>query len=131
MEFTESRSVPLVHASLVHGVYTRQNLLGRAWRPGEVEQFYLEMRQVGRLYGVREQDMPADWAEFCSWFDEMSAAKLTRSDVTDRVLAVVGSPKPPPVPLLRNEFCVELHRAARRRTGAHRDHRRSSAARTA
>ncbi|MEZ5150010.1 oxygenase MpaB family protein [Rhodococcus zopfii] len=93
-----------VHASLVHGVYTQQKLLGRGWRPGEAEQFYLEMRQVGRLYGVREQDMPADWAEFCSWFDEMSATKLTRSDVTDRVLAVVGSPQPPPVPLLRNEF---------------------------
>ncbi|WP_231611676.1 alpha/beta fold hydrolase [Rhodococcus sp. CX] len=93
-----------VHASLVHGVYTQQKLLGRGWRPGEVEQFYLEMRRVGRLYGVREQDMPADWAAFCAWFDQMSATRLERSDITDRVLAVVGSPQPPPIPLVGNKF---------------------------
>ena len=91
-----------VHASLVHGVYTQQKLLGRGWKPGEVEQFYLEMCQVARLYGVRDQDMPEDWAAFCRWFDEMTATRLERSDVTDRVLAVVESPKPPPVPVLRH-----------------------------
>lgn len=89
-----------VHASLVHGVYTQQQALGRGWEPGEVEQFYREMRQVGRLYGVRDKDMPADWATFCTWFDEMTATKLERSDITDRVLAVVASPKPPPLPVL-------------------------------
>lgn len=89
-----------VHASIVAGVYTQQQMLGRGWRPGEVEQFYQEMRQVGRLYGVREQDMPADWAAFCVWFDEMAATRLERSDITDRVLAVAGAPAPPPVPVL-------------------------------
>ncbi|WP_238815341.1 oxygenase MpaB family protein [Nocardia brasiliensis] len=92
-----------VHASLVHGVYTQQAVLGRGWRPGEVERFYLEMRRVGRLYGVREQDMPPDWATFTTWFDQMTTTRLERSDITDRVLAVVGSPKPPPmIPLLRH-----------------------------
>ncbi|MET7767851.1 alpha/beta fold hydrolase [Nocardia sp. NPDC005366] len=91
-----------VHASLVHGVYTQQKVLGRGWRPGEIERFYLEMRQVGRLYGVREQDMPPDWAAFTRWFEQMAATRLERSDMTDRVLAVVDSPKPPPVPVLRH-----------------------------
>ncbi|WP_210744336.1 alpha/beta fold hydrolase [Nocardia flavorosea] len=91
-----------VHASLVHGVYTQQKVLGRGWKSGEVEQFYREMRQVGRFYGVREQDMPVDWAAFCAWFDEMTATELERCDVTDRVLAVVGRPTPPPmIPVLR------------------------------
>ncbi|MBF6355732.1 DUF2236 domain-containing protein [Nocardia higoensis] len=91
-----------VHASLVHGVYTQQKLLGRGWKPGEVEQFYQEMRRVGRMYGVREQDMPVDWDSFCAWFDEMAATKLERSEVSDRVLAVVAGPKPPPmIPVLR------------------------------
>ncbi|WP_067858375.1 oxygenase MpaB family protein [Nocardia shimofusensis] len=91
-----------VHASLVHGVYTQQKLLGRGWKPGEVEQFYQEMRQVGRMYGVREQDMPVDWDSFCVWFDEMAATELARSEVSDRVLAVVAGPKPPPmIPVLR------------------------------
>ncbi|MCR5978078.1 DUF2236 domain-containing protein [Gordonia jinghuaiqii] len=91
-----------VHASLVHGVYTQQKELGRGWRPGEVEQFYLEMRRVGLMYGVREQDMPADWQAFCDWFDEMTRTELERSDITDRVFGVVSSPKPPPhVPVLR------------------------------
>ena len=91
-----------VHASLDHGVYTQQKVLGRGWRPGEVEQFYLEMRRVGRLYGVREQDMPPDWSAFCEWFDHMIATRLERSDITDRVLAVIAAPKPPPmIPVLR------------------------------
>jgi len=90
-----------VHASLVHGVYTQQKVLGRGWKPGEVEQFYQEMRRVGRMYGVREQDMPVDWEAFCAWFDEMAATRLERSDITDRVLAVVAGPKAPPmIPVL-------------------------------
>lgn len=93
-----------VHASLVHGVYTQQKELGRGWKPGEVEQFYLEMRRVGRMYGVREQDMPADWASFCDWFDEMTRTRLERSDMTDRVFAVATSPKPPHIPVLRIPF---------------------------
>ncbi|WP_085998929.1 oxygenase MpaB family protein [Nocardia higoensis] len=94
-----------VHASLVHGVYTQQKLLGRGWKPGEAEQFYQEMRQVARLYGVREQDMPVDWESFLVWFDEMAATKLVRTEVSDRVLAVVAGPKPPPmIPVLRIPF---------------------------
>ncbi|WP_280506083.1 oxygenase MpaB family protein [Nocardia farcinica] len=98
-----------VHASLVHGVHTQQKLLGRGWRPGEVEQFYQEMGQVARLYGVREQDMPADWESFLTWFDEMAATKLVRTDVSDRVLAVVARPTPPPmIPVLRIPFVWNL-----------------------
>ncbi|MGW0043012.1 alpha/beta fold hydrolase [Rhodococcus sp. NPDC003348] len=90
-----------VHASLVHGVHVQQRVLGRGWRPGEAEQFYLEMRRVGRMYGIRERDMPADWPSFLAWFGEMTASRLERSDVTDQVLAVAGSPSPPPIPVLR------------------------------
>ncbi|NLU61526.1 alpha/beta fold hydrolase [Rhodococcus sp. HNM0563] len=86
-----------VHASLVHGVYVQQKLLGRGWNPGEVEKFYLEMRQVGKLYGIRDKDMPAEWADFLVWFDEMTRTRLSRSDITDRVLAVAGSPQAPPI----------------------------------
>lgn len=93
-----------VHASLVHGVWVQQEKLGRGWRPGEVEQFYQEMKQVARLYGVREKDMPADWAAFQTWFDEMIATRLSRNDVTDRVLRVIAKPTPPPLPVLGNEF---------------------------
>ncbi|WP_396349785.1 oxygenase MpaB family protein [Gordonia amicalis] len=82
-------------------MYTQQKELGRGWKPGEVEQFYLEMRQVGRMYGVREQDMPENWAAFCTWFDEMTRTRLERSDMTDRVFGVVTSP-PPHIPVLRH-----------------------------
>ena len=92
-----------VHASLVHGVWVQQDKLGRGWRPGEVEQFYREMQQVARMYGVREKDMPADWDAFLVWFDEMTATGLARNDVTDAVLRVVRGPSAPPIPVLRNE----------------------------
>ncbi|MCK9249646.1 MAG: DUF2236 domain-containing protein [Solirubrobacteraceae bacterium] len=88
-----------VHASLVDGVWTQQRLLGRGWRPGEVERFYDEMREVGRIYGVRDRDMPADWTAFRRWFDERCADAVVRSDVSDRVLRIIASPPAPPAPV--------------------------------
>ncbi|MBJ7520148.1 MAG: DUF2236 domain-containing protein [Solirubrobacteraceae bacterium] len=91
-----------VHASIVDGVWTQQRLLGRGWAPREVERFYDEMREVGRLYGVRDRDMPTSWPRFRSWFDEVVADGLERSDMTDAVLHVAAHPTPPPVPILRH-----------------------------
>ncbi|MEV0063746.1 oxygenase MpaB family protein [Nocardia sp. NPDC050718] len=89
-----------VHASIVHGVWVQQRLLGRGWRPGEIERFYREMCQVGTLYGVRDKDMPADWAAFVDWFDAMIEQRAERNDITDRVLALIAAPTPPPIPVL-------------------------------
>lgn len=89
-----------VHASLVHGIWVQRQELGRGWRPGEVEQFYQEMRQVGRMYGVRDKDMPGDWASFVAWFEDMIAHRLQRNDITDQVVRLVAAPTPPPLPVL-------------------------------
>lgn len=85
-----------VHTSLVDGVWAQQQLLGRGWRPGEVERFYDEMREVGRLYGLRDRDMPPSWAAFRAWWEEAIEQTCERNDVTDRVLALVRRPAPPP-----------------------------------
>ncbi|MBJ7331279.1 MAG: DUF2236 domain-containing protein [Solirubrobacteraceae bacterium] len=89
-----------VHASIIDGVWTQQQALGRGWRAGEVEQFYDEMHEVGRMYGVRDRDMPPTWAKFRVWFDEFVADRLERSDMTDAVLQITARPTPPPVPVL-------------------------------
>lgn len=88
-----------VHASLVDGVVTQQRLLGGGWRPGEVERFYAEMREVGRLYGLRDRDMPPDWAAFRTWWDAALRERCERNDITDRVLELVRRPAPPPLPV--------------------------------
>lgn len=90
-----------VHASMVDGIWTQQALLGRGWRPGEAERFYDEMREVGRLYGLRDRDMPADWAAFRAWWEEMLEDRCERNDVTDRLLHLIRHPSAPPVPVLR------------------------------
>lgn len=91
-----------VHASIIDGVWTEQRLIGRGWAPGEVERFYDEMREVGRMYGVRDRDMPPDWASFRRWFDEFVADRLVRSDMTDAVLRFTRHPTPPPYPVIGN-----------------------------
>lgn len=89
-----------VHASIIDGIWMQQKHFGRQWQTGEVERFYLEMKQVGRLYGVRERDMPENWSDFRVWFDQAVQEKLVRSDITDRVIYALRHPKAPPVRIL-------------------------------
>lgn len=91
-----------VHASLVDGIYEQQRVLGRGWRPGEPERFYDEMREVGRLYGLRDRDMPATWSAFRGWWETALVETCERNDITDRVLELVRRPSPPPRPVLRH-----------------------------
>lgn len=90
-----------VHASLVDTMIEMQRRFGR--RPLDddgCERFYREMRGVGRLYGLRERDMPPDWPSFRSYFAEMVENELRDSDTLQAVIAAVFHPaKPPVVPL--------------------------------
>lgn len=56
--------------------------------PADREQIYAEMSQVGRLYGLRPRDLPADWNAFVAYREQMIA---TRPVVTDTLRAVAES----------------------------------------
>jgi uncharacterized protein (DUF2236 family) len=88
-----------VHATLIDTYVRGHEHFGRPMSPAEVERFYGEYRQLGRLIGVRERDLPPTWREFREYFDRMVAAELVRTASVTRVLATVRHAPPPPLPI--------------------------------
>src|SRR5262249_43274005 len=73
---------------------------GRPMTRVETERFYDEYRGLGRLAGVRERDLPEDWAGFRAYFETMVAERLHRNEAVDRVLRSAELPAPrPPFPV--------------------------------
>jgi uncharacterized protein (DUF2236 family) len=93
----EPEAYAWVHATLIDApIRAHERFLGPLDQD-EIEQIYAEMLPVGRLLGVREGDLPADWAGFCEYFDEMVAERLERHQTVDTVLRAMTRPTPPPV----------------------------------
>jgi uncharacterized protein (DUF2236 family) len=84
-----------VHATLVDGLFSMLERFGSPLRGVELDQYYDEMREVGRLLGVRDQDMPPNWARFHANFDEITRTVLQDNQVVRQVLAtLMHAPRP-------------------------------------
>src|SRR3954470_22983794 len=81
-----------VHATLVHGIAEMNARFGQPMNGLEIELYYEEMREVGALYGLRENDMPPDWDSFRSYFDRMVEDELGDSDTLRNVIRSVLHP---------------------------------------
>lgn len=89
-----------VHATLLETMVAVLSRFSRPLTPPELERFYAEMCHVGRLYGLRDRDMPPDWAAFRVYYDGMVADRLEDSERLQHVIATVFHPtKPQAVPL--------------------------------
>ena len=88
-----------VHATLVDGMAEMNARFGHRMNALELELFYEEMREVGRLYGLRDQDMPADWGAFRAYFDHMVETELRDSETLQNVIKSVFHPAKPPRPV--------------------------------
>jgi uncharacterized protein (DUF2236 family) len=95
----EPEAYAWVHATLLDSYVAGHGHFGLSLREAEVEQFYREYRGLGRLIGVREHDLPPDWAGFRAYFENMVASQLVRTSAVDRVLKAVHEPAAPPVRL--------------------------------
>ena len=62
-----------VHATLVKVPVDVQRFFGRALSTSELAEYYAQMCDVGRMLGVRSQDLPPDWAAFERYYDSMVA----------------------------------------------------------
>jgi uncharacterized protein (DUF2236 family) len=60
-----------VHATLAASIVHSSAQLARPLGAEERERFWSEWRAVGRLVGVRDRDLPDDWAGFEAYFDYM------------------------------------------------------------
>ena len=88
-----------VHATLVDGIPVMLDLCGDPLRDDELDRYYAEMCEIGRLYGVRDRDMPPDWGAFRVYFDDFVNTKLEDNEVVRNVLTTLASPPRPEVPV--------------------------------
>ena len=95
----EPQAYAWVHATLIDTYVSGHGAFGRPMRGEEVERFYAEYRGLGRLIGVRERDLPASWAGFREYFEEMVHGQLMRTPAVEQVLRAIRHAPPPPLPL--------------------------------
>jgi uncharacterized protein (DUF2236 family) len=84
-----------VHLTLVRLFVDVQRVFGPPLTPSEEERLYLEWRQVGRLLGIRDEDLPPAWADFCRYFETTVDRVLEANQAVGDVLAAVARPKNP------------------------------------
>jgi uncharacterized protein (DUF2236 family) len=92
-----------VHATLAESIARAQNLfcsppLGSA----ELEVFWAEWRRMGRLIGVRYDDLPGTWPELLTYFDRMVEDELEDTEAAQNVLYSLLDPAAPPLPWMRD-----------------------------
>jgi uncharacterized protein (DUF2236 family) len=114
----EPEAYTWVHATLFDAAIRAHELFVGTLEPEDVERFYREYMPLGRLVGVRAEDLPPDLAGFKAYFDQMVAERLEHNETVDRVLRSVTEPAPPPPFITRAEWLWRLLRIAP--TRAHR-----------
>jgi uncharacterized protein (DUF2236 family) len=95
----EPEAYAWVHATLLETYVAGHAHFGRPMSPGETESFYQEYRGLGRLIGVRDGELPDDWAGFRRYFDHTLRTELVRTESVDRVLNSIRKAARPPLPV--------------------------------
>ncbi|MCW2989480.1 MAG: hypothetical protein JWM73_74 [Solirubrobacterales bacterium] len=106
-----------VHATLAASVVRGHELFVAPMARGEIEAFWAQWRDVGKLIGVRERDLPEDWAGFEAYFEDVVRTELEWTPAIPEVLATLAASKPPNVPgmhpalwkVLRSPMGRQLH----------------------
>jgi uncharacterized protein (DUF2236 family) len=100
----EPEAFAWVHATLGAAIVEGRRHFARPMTWPEREALWRQWRSVGRLVGVRERDLPEDWASFESYFDRMVSERLGWTPAVPEVLDALGASTPPNVPGLHPEL---------------------------
>ena len=107
-----------VHATLASAIVHGHERLGRLMAPDVVEAFWRDWLALGRLIGVRDRDLPEDWAGFEEYFEHMIDTELVDNPTVHLVLDTLMRPARPvsalPQPVwnaLRVPIARQLHLA--------------------
>jgi uncharacterized protein (DUF2236 family) len=92
----EPEAYAWVHATLVEVIVKGYSKFCRPLSRDEIDRLWQEWRDLGRLLGVRDGDLPDTWRGFDTYMEEMIATRLEDNDVVQDVLSTLGSPKAPP-----------------------------------
>jgi uncharacterized protein (DUF2236 family) len=91
-----------VHATLAEAIIrAHRRFSSPPLEDGEVEEFWQEWRRMGRLIGVRYQDLPETWPGLIAYFDRMVEEELEDTEAAQDVLATLFHPSAPPLPMMR------------------------------
>ena len=83
-----------VHATLVKVPVDAQRFFGRPLSSSELEEYYAQMCDVGRMLGVRERDLPPDWAAFERYYDSMVAG-FSRNPTIEQLFETIRTVEKP------------------------------------
>ena len=97
----EPRAYAWVHATLAEAIVRAHDRFARPLSIAERGLLWSEWRALGRLLGIRERDLPADWEGFGTYVTDMVAGTLERTPAVDDVLAALTRPPAPDAPALR------------------------------
>jgi len=93
----EPRAYAWVHATLAEAIVSAHARFGRPFSADERERFWSEWRTLGRLLGIGERELPADWEGFRLYVSAMSG-ELQRTTAVEEVLGALQRPTPPSLP---------------------------------
>jgi uncharacterized protein (DUF2236 family) len=85
-----------VHATLVKVPVDTQRFFGRTLSTSELDEYYAQMCDIGRVLGVRERDLPPDWAAFERYYDSMVAGFAGNPTITTLFETIRTVRKPVP-----------------------------------
>jgi uncharacterized protein (DUF2236 family) len=90
-----------VHLSTFDATRYAARVMGLRFSRVDEEALYAESRATGRLYGVRDRDMPAGLAAYDAYLAEVIAHRLVPTPTSARLLTLLTEQLPPPpwVPL--------------------------------
>ncbi|WIX87205.1 oxygenase MpaB family protein [Amycolatopsis sp. DG1A-15b] len=83
-----------VHATLVKAPVDAQRLFGKPLSTSELSEYYAQMRDIGLVLGVRERDLPRDWAAFERYYDAMVAGFGVNPAIDQLFETIRTAPKP-------------------------------------
>src|SRR4051794_40144123 len=90
-----------VHATLASAFVNGHRLFGDPMTPAQAEAFWQEWLRLGRLIGVRPEDLPERWTGFREYFDGVVANELEDNETVHLVLETLDRPARPPLPVVR------------------------------
>jgi uncharacterized protein (DUF2236 family) len=92
-----------VHATLAESIIRAHRLFcSPSLRAGEIDAFWREWRRMGRLIGVRYDDLPESWSGLLAYFDRMVEDELEDTEAAQDVLTSLLDPAAPPLPWMRD-----------------------------
>jgi uncharacterized protein (DUF2236 family) len=98
----EPEAYAWVHATLVDAIVVGSEHFAKPLSRPDIERLWVEWRMLGRVAGVREDDLPETWDGYLAYRDRMIDKRLEASDVVSGVLATLAKPLRPAVPVLND-----------------------------